>query len=285
MKRYTIRHILVPTDFSRISLRALHHATIVAERARCRLTLLNVVEPFGDAYGTSGMLAAAARLEEKRKRESERRLKNLGRTVAAKSGVKPGVVVAIGSVGTTINRIASGLRVDLIVMGTHGASGFMESLLGSNTYRVVNLADAPVMSVHTRSRARGFDHIIYPVRDRAGASDKFEQALAFAKLFRARVHVMGFTPPGRKKEADAMRSLCAGVARKFSRAKTPVTTIYSDANNPTDAVVRYAHKNKGSLVVISEDSSIRLSEMFRGTFTKRILHHMLSPVLSVGSRS
>jgi nucleotide-binding universal stress UspA family protein len=111
--------------------------------------------------------------------------------------------------------------------------------------------------------------------------DKFPPALAFAKLFKARVHIVGLLLPGERVIEKNMRTLCTVIEKRFSANGVKVKTVLASSQQPADAIIRYAQSQAGSLVVINQDYDFRLVELFRGTFTKRILHKILSPVLIV----
>jgi nucleotide-binding universal stress UspA family protein len=281
MKAYRIRNILVPTDFSRLSQYGFHHARQIAKLTRARITLLNVVEPMGGAAGTSGMLGMAEILEKKLRQRNTRRLERAARAIASHSRVKVAARVTVGSVAPMIRKTAEEIGADLIVMGTHGANGFMENLLGSNTYRIASLSRIPLLSVHKNLGRAGYRHIVYPVRDLSGAGKKFQHALMFARLFRAPVHIIGHLRMDRSAEGKSLRAHCAKIQMAFIKRKVEVETVFTEGEFFPDAVIRYAHGRAGSLVVITQDTDFHLVEVFQGTFSKRILHSILSPVLSI----
>lgn len=146
--RKTLRKILHPTDFSRASGAAFDKALALAKENRAELLLVHVILPpspfVGDGYvspRTFEELEAAAR------RGAERRLATLvARAKRDRVRVRP--VLLEGVPYDQITRAAGRLRADLIVMGTHGRTGFAKFFLGSVAERVLPLAPCPVMTVH-----------------------------------------------------------------------------------------------------------------------------------------
>jgi nucleotide-binding universal stress UspA family protein len=281
MKTYGVAHILVPTDFSPISRAGLHHAERLAKLVRAEITLVNVIEPMEGSVGTSGMLRRSVELEKKAQKVNRRRLERIARTVEKRSGVPVRALVTVGRVARVLREFTAKGRADLIVMGTHGASGFVENLLGSNTYRVTSLTDVPLLGVHRKMAPSGYRHIVYPVRDQTRAWDKFPHAVFFAKLFRAPVRIVGLLRPEEKAHERAMRAQCAAIARKFAKQRIRAGTEFTAATFFPDAIIRYAHARPASLVVVVQSADFHLVELFQGTFTKRVLHSILSPVLVV----
>src|SRR5688572_24697369 len=125
----TIERVLCPVDLSDISERALRHAAALAAWYEARLTALFVRT--GDRV------------------ESTER--DLAAVVDSAVGAQAAhVLVTDGDVVSEILRLATALPADFIVMGTHGASGFKQWLLGSVTERVLREAPCPVLTVPPR---------------------------------------------------------------------------------------------------------------------------------------
>jgi nucleotide-binding universal stress UspA family protein len=284
MKNYRIKNILVPLDFSPLSLHALNHAERLSRLSHAHITLLHVIEPFGSGFGTSGMLATAMRLERELQIQSAKRLQKIARTAMQSTKGYVDTAAIIGPIASTITRAAAETKANLIIMGTHGASGFVENLIGSNTYRVATLSRIPVLSVHKPVGRSGHGNLVYPVRVETRAMDKFPYALTFARLFNARVHVVGHLPAGNKQQAEKIRALCVLIEKKFAGLGLATKRAFTTSDEFPEAIVRYANVYPGSLVVIMQDHDFHLVEIFRGSFTKKMLHKVLSPVLTVPSR-
>jgi nucleotide-binding universal stress UspA family protein len=142
------RTILVATDFSEGSDKALDHAIELGIQTKAKLDLLHVVEPpadgfpFGPAY-TDGA-AFAAYIEEELARRAARVLA-AGLTCHTRS--------VEGGAATEIVARTREIGADLVVVGTHGRRGLAHVLLGSVAERVVQHAGCPVLTVpFSRSR-------------------------------------------------------------------------------------------------------------------------------------
>lgn len=161
-----LRRILVPVDFSEPSRRALDFAIPLATSFRAEITLLHVIDPV-EIVGTPealGLLAGPyldllVRREDEGRKELERWVKRLrGRRIGAHA------VVVKGKPHKAIVETAERLRIDLIVMATHGLTGWSRLVLGSVAEKVVRLASCPVTTVGVRERK--------PRPRRAGAKGK-----------------------------------------------------------------------------------------------------------------
>jgi nucleotide-binding universal stress UspA family protein len=146
--RREIRHILVPVDFSGESQQALTTACDLATEYGARVTALHVFDlPRVSATPWLGYGAAidVARLRELSKHEFDKFVSNHDW-----QGVRHAAQFADGSPSEVILRRSN--LVDLVVMGTHGRTGFSAVLLGSVAYRVLKETTRPVLVVRKRGR-------------------------------------------------------------------------------------------------------------------------------------
>ncbi|HET7763954.1 MAG TPA: universal stress protein [Burkholderiales bacterium] len=143
-------NILVPTDGSPLSDKAVKHATMIAQAGGGKLLLFHVVAPYQMAVYAEGMqvpslprqavLKNAARKAGRILARAEKRAK------AAKVPVGRAWAIS-GSPRHAIAEIASKRRCDLIVMGSHGRSGLSRMFLGSETQGVLPRVKIPVLVV------------------------------------------------------------------------------------------------------------------------------------------
>jgi nucleotide-binding universal stress UspA family protein len=142
-----IRHILVPVDFSEASLNALDTALAIARRHAAAVHILHVTDTTfdftlaGDGYNTSQNYLD----------NSTDILQALAATIQQKHQLMPQVLSEEGYVCACIVKNGIHVQADLIVMGTHGASGFRDGFIGSNTYSVIKHASCPVLTVPPRT--------------------------------------------------------------------------------------------------------------------------------------
>ena len=135
--------ILVPVDFSRPSGNALQAAGSFARRYSGRITLVTVIEPSATMrFETESLAADLARSEAHLKND----LSEWGRKLVGDAHLE-GVLVRHGQPFEEITKAARTLASDLIIMATHGHTGFKRVLLGSTAERVIRDASCPVLTV------------------------------------------------------------------------------------------------------------------------------------------
>jgi nucleotide-binding universal stress UspA family protein len=137
------RHVLCPVDFSDASRTALAWSLAFSKDVGSRLSVLHVVDTTFLAVGNLVAVPDAAR---DMRRRAEEKLHEWGRELdLSRSGVD--VQIVDGAAEPTIVAKANEGGVDLVVMGTHGLSGFQKLLLGSVTEKVLHRARVPMLTL------------------------------------------------------------------------------------------------------------------------------------------
>lgn len=144
------KHILVPTDGSELSGKAIKQAMALARSLGAKITLLHVVGEYHQLLVNEGY--AIPDVPELRKRFEEAELArahkilDAAKSTVAEAGVECDAVIATGDLPyDSIIRQAKGSGCDLIMMASHGRRGLQGLLLGSETVRVLTHSTIPVL--------------------------------------------------------------------------------------------------------------------------------------------
>ncbi len=143
-----IERILVPTDFSAFSLKALDYAVEFARSHRAELLLLHVVEPI--RY--TRMIPDVSALLEHHRAQAQLQLAELEKRIKTRYR-KCRSEIHFGVPYEVIAEVAETAKADLIIIATHGHTGLYHLFLGSVAERVVRLAKCPVLTVRATTKA------------------------------------------------------------------------------------------------------------------------------------
>lgn len=142
------KHILVPTDGSKLSLQAAKSAAALARALGARITAVYVTPPYMPTLNTEGALLVNHGLTQKAyKAAAEKHAgEALGKVAAAATRVKCAQVhVTYPSPWEGIIGAAKKHKCDLIVMASHGRRGLAGLLIGSETIKVLTHSKTPVL--------------------------------------------------------------------------------------------------------------------------------------------
>lgn len=277
MHPHTFETILVPVDFSQISAHALETAHMLAERCGPSDLVAMYANWFeAPPYFTSG------RLEELQKefRDSlafaEQSLRSfVESTLGTSQGVHVRAMEALPADG--IRQLAALKQADLIVMGTHGRTGFNRWMLGSVAERVLRESPAPVLTVRSAPR-EPIRRVLCPVHDTELSRRALTLAAGISACFQASLTVLHVNEPS---AAHPVTDLCSWIPRE-ERARCDIREL-DRHGNASEEIVRLAADEPYDLIVLGAPRRRFFDGMILGTTTLRTVRHAPCPVLTVGA--
>jgi nucleotide-binding universal stress UspA family protein len=144
---FPLKRIVCPTDFSEPSLEGLHNAIELAEKYDAELIIVHVIEPpvwSGLSYSPTGFNPPD--LTESLKEESTKNLNKL-QSELVPDNIPCRLLTLEGKPADRIVTLSNEQSANLIVIATHGYSGFHRFVFGSVTERVVRTASCPVLTI------------------------------------------------------------------------------------------------------------------------------------------
>jgi nucleotide-binding universal stress UspA family protein len=288
-----IAHVLCPVDFSEISRRALDHAAALAHWYEARLTVLNVF-PVMPAMDVPPLV-----LDDKGREEITGGLRRFTEAVPSAVSLELRVQQA-ESIHEAIRGQALSLGVDLLVMGSHGRSGFKRILLGSVTERVIRHAPCPTMIVPARAHdvvPEGpvrFRTILCPVDFSDHSIHAVEYAVNLAEEADAELHLLHVIalPPELQEVASSFEDVRSHVeGDRLRRLNALIPSGDASKNCTVETALREGVVHREILAAAEEQSSdlIVMGAQGRGTVeaaifgsnTARVARAARCPVLVV----
>ena len=144
------KHILVPTDGSKLSLKAAKEAAVLAKTLKARITAVYVIQPWSPPMTEESSVAYSSRYSEKLYREAtektaDQALSKVAATAKAAKVACEKLQVIHGQAWEGIIKTAKSRKCDLIIMASHGRRGLAGLLLGSETQKVLTHSKTPVL--------------------------------------------------------------------------------------------------------------------------------------------
>ena len=274
MSSYGIKTILVPVDLSETSLNALDTAVALAKKHDAEIVLLNVIEnkySFIDEniFHSTGSLTNSSDV-----------LSALAGAIQHSSEIQPKLLQEEGNVCDTIIKLSLHHQADLIVMGTHGASGYRDGFIGSNTYGVVKNACCPVLTVPGKRKYLSFRKILFPIRPVSGALMRYDIVCHFLSS-QALVNVLGLSYRSMEKETNVLEKIIEEIKDQLELDRVRTSVVWNSGNSVAEDVFLETQRTNSELVIITSVLDITTKPNFLGPHTQKILHHSKVPVLSI----
>lgn len=145
-----LKNVLCPTDFSEPSYEALTIAVELATHFDAVLHIITVVPLVPIVEAPIGIESSSFNIASYQKELEGQAKKSLKNLVEQKIGsnIKVTTAVLIGNAAAEIIRYATEKNIDIIVIATHGLSGWRRFIAGSTTEQVVRQSTCPVLTIH-----------------------------------------------------------------------------------------------------------------------------------------
>ena len=151
----TINRILCPVDLSAFSRDALHHAMALAQWYDATVTVFHVYSAPQPLVPVTGMPGNVPLLPPLQPDEVAQHVREFCVSSLGDAGESVEIVVREGNAAKEIVLLAEQQLADLLVLGTHGRSGFEQLFLGSVTEKVLRTTRTPVMTIPPPGHATG----------------------------------------------------------------------------------------------------------------------------------
>jgi nucleotide-binding universal stress UspA family protein len=262
--------ILVPVDFSDISMHALNHAVNVAKHFNNRLALLHIVE---EALLSSILSLGKNDQKEDLAREAvEARLNKISTDIKSKHGIESSVHVKFGRIYKTVAETATELGCDSIIMGSNGASG-LDQIIGSNASRVISYAKVPVVVVKSEQTSNTYKQIVFPLDLTIESRQKVKWAVHLGKSYQATIHILTY-----KTGDEFLNNKMTGALKQIESIlqdnKVNFTRKVLDSDDAfADKTLAYAEELKADLVmVMTQQEDKDFNEYIIGTYAQQMVN-------------
>lgn len=281
LSEFEVKRIAVPTDFSESANVAIDHAVDIAKKFGADIFLIHVLE--SGAY--QGIFAPSNKTQYDQRENAQEKLQQDANELEAKTGINVSQSVVSGRVYEAIVSAVKKAEADLVVMGTHGASGWEEFFVGSNAYRVVTQSVCPVLSIQSGATKTELKNIIMPIDSTQESRQKVRQTAAFAKKYGSTVHIATLVTDDDKDIKLEFERRVKQVTDYFDRESIAYTQTTLKGANLATMTMNFAESRDGNLIVMMKEQEANVTGFLMGPFAQQIVNHSKIPVLSVSAQN
>ena len=275
--------VLVPYDFSQTANYALNFAlSLSANYSGIEITVLHIIEtPVATGMGTmGGGLDSIPEFEnqiyfmeliEMRKRQ----LKEIDEKYAG-SSINLNTILVLGSVFKGISESISEQNPDLIVMGSKGASGLEEVIIGSNTEKVVRTASCPVITIKEETDVSKMKKIVFASDFRQSDENVANRFKRIQSVFNAQFYFVIVNTPGNfETTRESMNRIRTFVQKHhFENIKAEVYNSLSEESG----IIEFADDIDADLIAMTTHGRTGLLHLITGSIAEDVVNHSKRPV-------
>ncbi|HNS01479.1 MAG TPA: universal stress protein [Anaerolineae bacterium] len=295
------RQVAIALDGSEFAERALPSAVAISRQLDATLVLISVL-PGRGALRVLPRGRSSGNPLEAGQPELETYLDALAGQCQAQ-GVRVETYIAAGPVAQSIAMLTRELRIDLLVMSTHGRSGVSRFMLGSNASALLQLTRVPVILLRPQALAAGQRPILRRVLVTLDGSSFGEQVLPWARLSAqvSGAELLLLTVPEIPEPAmygalgdavDELRQQADANARRYLERTAALLTeeglavsALVEGSRPATTILDVAEREEVDLIMVATHGRGGVERLFLGSVADRVVHHSRHPVMLIPTRT
>tara|TARA_A100000171_G_scaffold45234_1_gene48746 strand:- start:2124 stop:2972 length:849 start_codon:yes stop_codon:yes gene_type:complete len=281
-----MKTILVPIDFSEQSKYALNFAAQLAKKGNLQVHAINIIEgPQNHTFNTMGD-GFANESEDYffLKQLIDKTKENMNALLQSKaySGIYVIGSVEVGNPYQSISKAIADHEADLVVMGSKGASGIDEVLIGSNTEKVVRFAKCPVVTIKSEVNLTGIKNIVLATNLEEDQTKLIQKLKEMQKITGAKLHLVKINTPNSFHTQRQMEEEFAKYIKEHGLGNIQ-TAIYNESSEE-DGILFYAEDVKADLIAIGTHGRTGLLHLLSGSIAEDLVNHSQIPVWTLSRK-
>lgn len=272
-----MKKILVPTDFSEAAENALEVAAKLAKKHNSEIYLLHMLEiPLQEVdtvYTKAASIPEAMFFIKMAQKQFEKLL--------AKDyleGIEVHETVNSDSNFSKLIDRCHELDIDLIVMGSHGATGFKEMFVGSNAEKVVRLSDIPVLVIKNKHETFDINDFVFASDFNKDSKETYKQAIKFARIFDAKIHLLLVNTANNFLTTSEAYERIKNFINDYDFEDYTVN-IYNDTSVES-GILNFSKEINADIIGISTHGRQGIAHFFNGSISEDLVNHAKRPVIT-----
>ncbi len=271
-----MKRILVPTDFSKHAEYALRVAAQIAKKNNSEICLLHMLEmphQASDAVSAGSAIPQIMYFK-------DMAIDKLDELMDSDflDGINVSEIIQFEKAFDGIMEISKKNDVNLIVMGSHGASGYEEMFVGSNAEKVVRTSDVPVLVIKNESGDFKADKIVFASDFSEEIKKPFAKLVEFATVFNSHLDLVMINTPNSFKSTAVAEKIMSDFLEE-TNFKNYSTHIYNDVN-VEKGILNYASSVDADIIGMCTHGRTGFSHFFNGSISEDLVNHTVRPVIT-----
>ena len=274
-----MKKIIVPIDFSNHSEYALKAAALLSKKVDIEIYALHMLD-----IQEVNLSQSADFSQEKAiffLKLAEVRFKKFLQKDYLK-GVNVIPIIKHYKVFSEINAIAKEVSADLVIMGSHGASGLKEFFMGSNTEKVIRYSDLPVLVIKNDLLDVDFSDIVFATDFSEESIPAFQNMLASLAFLNAKKYLLYVNLPNEKFKTTPEMDVLANnfLMKAEGNIDRLINVNFVCAKSIEKGILSFSNAVGSDLIVLSTHGRKGLAHIFAGSISEDISNHLALPIMT-----
>lgn len=277
IKNLAVKNILVPCDFSEQAIHAFRFAVEVARKSKGEVHLVHVIElpVVHDSVFMPVLSFEEAFLKELREK-AEAEFKKITARYTDESD-RIASLVLFGGTFIMLSDYITSEKIDLVIMGTKGATGAKEILVGSNTEKMVRRSPVPVIAVKKYTSADSIKNIVFPnTLQTEKQEDLVMQVKALQHFFNATLHIVWINTPNNFTPDRLTNQRLQAFVKRFM-FKNYTVNVYNDPYEEA-GIINFTHSIGADMIAMGTHGRKGLAHVLAGSIAEEVVNHVDCPI-------
>jgi nucleotide-binding universal stress UspA family protein len=273
-----MKKILVPCDFSTQSFEAFKTALKLAEKTKGEVILLHAIyiPTYYDPVMVGDPVMFNPQLTTQLEEDAKKRFNEWTKLKVTQAKVQLEIVWA--NVLFSVIKTIEDKNIDLVVMGTSGASGLSGFFIGSNTEKIVRHSPVPVVAIHDLIDFSSLKNILLPSTLTLNQSDFVKKLKELQQLFHAHLHILFINTPGDFKQDREVTEMMEEFIKHYQLSNY----TFHVKNNATveNGIADFVAHEKIDLIAMATHARKGIAHLFNTNITEDVVNHLRTSVWS-----
>ncbi|SKC43488.1 universal stress protein [Ohtaekwangia koreensis] len=272
-----MKRILVPCDFSPTAVQAFELAAEIATISRGEVLVLHAIE-FVAAYETSFVAQPYtfnATVIEELEKDAQKNFDEMMRSHRT-DPIPVHFYTDHGPIIDTIQQFITDNEIDLVVMGTHGASGMKELFVGSNAEKIVRLSPVPVFSIKSPASLSSIHKIVFPTLPDLHQSHFVNKIKELQKFLDAHLYLLYVNTLANSMEERTITASLNDYIRHYGFNNYTLNII--NDTNEENGIIRFSEEINADMIAMATHGRKGLAHFISGSIAEDVVNHVQCPV-------
>ncbi len=266
-----MKQIIVPIDFSQLSLPGLHLALVLARHLESGIEMVHVLKKEENIPDVD---------KKDRWNEVEQSFQKIVEEYSkTRPTIKIDYIIKEGKIYEEVASQAEAYKDSIIVTSTHGSSGWEEFFVGSNAYKIVTSSSRPVFSIRGNNIPAQIKKIVLPLDNTLETREKVPFTTKLAERLGSEVQVVTVSSSDFPDIQARMNDYAIQVCHYLTHHHIKNTLEHITGNNITDITIDYALDKKADLISIMTEQDKSIANLLLGSYAHQMINKSPLPVL------
>lgn len=271
-----MKRILVPTDFSEHAEHALKVAAKIAKENNGEIFIVHMLElpsQMADAVSSGAAIPEIMLFLNKAHEKLEELI-----TKDYLEGIKVTEAIKYERAFEGIIKHSEDYDIDIVIMGSHGASGFKELLVGSTTEKIVRNSEAPVLVIKNDSPNFNGNRFVFASDFSDETRSVFEKVMKLSKMFNSHLDLVMINTPNSFRTSHEAQKIMKNFVASYGIDNYSLH-IYNDSNIET-GILNFSKSVNADLIGMCTHGRTSLYHFFNGSISEGLVNHASKPVVT-----